>query len=60
MLVTSEFWWQSGDDDVEMLGSLASSGRLLAAEIDADYIDVGLPAGLLYARGNYDANGCRL
>ncbi len=60
MLVTSEFWWQSGNDDVEMLGSLASSGRLLAAEIDADYIDVGLPEGLLYARGNYDASGGRL
>ena len=53
MLITSEFWRQNGNDDVEILGSLASSGRLLAAKINAAYIDVGLPDGLLYAREHY-------
>ena len=57
MLLTREFWSQNGDDDVEMLQSLAIGGRLLAAEIDADYIDVGIPEGLLYARNYYGSKG---
>ena len=47
------FWWQTGLDDVEKLGALASQGRLLAAELDADYIDIGIPTGLAYAREHY-------
>jgi UTP-glucose-1-phosphate uridylyltransferase len=53
MIVTTEFWWQTGLDDVEKLGALASQGRLLAAELDADYIDIGIPTGLSYAREHY-------
>lgn len=56
MLLTSEFWWQAGHDDVEKLGALASQGRLVAAELDADYIDVGIPTGLAYAREHYGEN----
>jgi UTP-glucose-1-phosphate uridylyltransferase len=53
MVLTSEFWRQTGYDDVEKLGSLASQGRLFAAELDADYVDVGIPTGLTYAREYY-------
>jgi len=53
MIVTTEFWYQTGLDDVEKLGALASQGRLLAAELDADYIDIGIPTGLAYAREHY-------
>ncbi len=53
MVVTPEFWWQTGYDDVEKLDALASQGRLVAAELEADYIDVGIPSGLAYARSHF-------
>ena len=60
MILTNEFWSQAGEDDVQKLQSLAINGRLLAAGINADYIDVGIPNGLLYAWGNYDSNDFRI
>ncbi|MBO58515.1 MAG: hypothetical protein CMA77_05925 [Euryarchaeota archaeon] len=60
MILTNEFWTQNGHDDVEMLQSLAIQDKLLSAEIIADYVDVGIPNGLLYARENYDSSGARI
>ena len=60
MILPSEFYSHDDDDDVQKLQSLAINGRLLAARINADYIDVGIPNGLLYAWGNYDSKDFRI
>lgn len=49
MVLTSEFWDVRAESDVEKLDLLAGKGRLVAAPIDASYVDVGIPVGLEFA-----------
>lgn len=49
MVLTSEFWDVRADSDVEKLDILAARGQLAAAPINAAYVDVGIPMGLVFA-----------
>jgi hypothetical protein len=49
MVLTSEFWDVTAESDVEKLDILAARGQLAAAPINAAYVDVGIPMGLVFA-----------